>query len=240
MVDDPVALLTVDRIHYSRSKAPAKRKFASLSFDITAGNAGYPSPPMSSPPSPSRQPPDPTIDYLRGPTYSAPGTSAPREAFQPPLAFSAQHEQASLAPPPYPGPPQYPSSIQPQLEMYPGPPSYASGAPSSAPVSTASTVGAATGTTGPSGPRAVRRSKAHVASACVNCKRAHLSCDVQRPCARCVASGKQVGRIIQTQTRIVSADLNRIPAMMCSTRSVGVQDFEKTPSSKSSKCYPGL
>jgi hypothetical protein len=31
-----------------------------------------------------------------------------------------------------------------------------------------------------------------VASACVNCKRAHLSCDVQRPCARCVASGKQV------------------------------------------------
>ncbi|KAF1956263.1 hypothetical protein CC80DRAFT_413710 [Byssothecium circinans] len=36
-----------------------------------------------------------------------------------------------------------------------------------------------------------RRTKAHVASACVNCKRAHLSCDVQRPCGRCVASGKQ-------------------------------------------------
>jgi hypothetical protein len=40
-----------------------------------------------------------------------------------------------------------------------------------------------------------RRTKAHVASACVNCKKAHLSCDVQRPCGRCVASGKQVSPI---------------------------------------------
>ncbi|KAK4952822.1 hypothetical protein LTR66_013742 [Elasticomyces elasticus] len=39
--------------------------------------------------------------------------------------------------------------------------------------------------------RTGRRAKAHVASACVNCKRAHLSCDVQRPCIRCVNSGKQ-------------------------------------------------
>jgi hypothetical protein len=43
-----------------------------------------------------------------------------------------------------------------------------------------------------------RRTKAHVASACVNCKKAHLSCDVQRPCGRCVSSGKQVSP--QTQT----------------------------------------
>lgn len=42
-----------------------------------------------------------------------------------------------------------------------------------------------------------RRTKAHVASACVNCKKAHLSCDVQRPCGRCVASGKQVS-LVQT------------------------------------------
>jgi hypothetical protein len=40
-----------------------------------------------------------------------------------------------------------------------------------------------------------RRTKAHVASACVNCKKAHLSCDVQRPCGRCVASGKQVSAL---------------------------------------------
>lgn len=39
--------------------------------------------------------------------------------------------------------------------------------------------------------KSARRTKAHVASACVNCKKAHLSCDVQRPCGRCVASGKQ-------------------------------------------------
>ncbi|KAF2145445.1 uncharacterized protein K452DRAFT_283797 [Aplosporella prunicola CBS 121167] len=39
--------------------------------------------------------------------------------------------------------------------------------------------------------KSARRNKAHVASACVNCKKAHLSCDVQRPCTRCVASGKE-------------------------------------------------
>jgi hypothetical protein len=37
-----------------------------------------------------------------------------------------------------------------------------------------------------------KRFKAHVASACVNCRKAHLSCDAQRPCSRCMASGKQV------------------------------------------------
>ncbi|ORY17268.1 hypothetical protein BCR34DRAFT_51250 [Clohesyomyces aquaticus] len=31
----------------------------------------------------------------------------------------------------------------------------------------------------------------HIAPACVTCKRAHLSCDTQRPCGRCVASGTQ-------------------------------------------------
>ena len=45
---------------------------------------------------------------------------------------------------------------------------------------------------GPSTSQGARKSKAHVASACVNCKRAHLSCDVNRPCGRCVATGKQV------------------------------------------------
>ncbi|KAF2202732.1 hypothetical protein GQ43DRAFT_301835 [Delitschia confertaspora ATCC 74209] len=39
--------------------------------------------------------------------------------------------------------------------------------------------------------KAARRTKAHVASACVNCKKAHLSCDVRRPCGRCEAAGKQ-------------------------------------------------
>ncbi|OBZ84656.1 Transcription activator of gluconeogenesis ERT1-2 [Choanephora cucurbitarum] len=35
-----------------------------------------------------------------------------------------------------------------------------------------------------------RSYKAHVPSACVNCKIAHLACDVSRPCKRCVALNK--------------------------------------------------
>lgn len=41
-------------------------------------------------------------------------------------------------------------------------------------------------------PRATRKVKAHVASACVNCKRKHLRCDESRPCRRCVQSAKEV------------------------------------------------
>ena len=40
--------------------------------------------------------------------------------------------------------------------------------------------------------RATRKVKAHVASACVNCKKKHLRCDAERPCQRCVQSGKEV------------------------------------------------
>ena len=52
--------------------------------------------------------------------------------------------------------------------------------------------------------RPARRAKAHVASACVNCKRAHLSCDVQRPCSRCVAGGKEVRIRIHFDFRLVA------------------------------------
>ena len=44
----------------------------------------------------------------------------------------------------------------------------------------------------PISPRATRKPKAHVASACVNCKKKHLRCDSTRPCRRCVQSGKEV------------------------------------------------
>ncbi|KAI8137493.1 hypothetical protein BJV82DRAFT_635125 [Fennellomyces sp. T-0311] len=37
---------------------------------------------------------------------------------------------------------------------------------------------------------AKRGYKSHVPSACVNCKKAHLACDVSRPCKRCVSLGK--------------------------------------------------
>ncbi|KFX98604.1 hypothetical protein O988_04279 [Pseudogymnoascus sp. VKM F-3808] len=36
-----------------------------------------------------------------------------------------------------------------------------------------------------------RKTKGHVASACVPCKRAHLRCDAQRPCSRCQSNNKE-------------------------------------------------
>lgn len=41
-------------------------------------------------------------------------------------------------------------------------------------------------------PRSTRKVKAHVASACINCKKKHLRCDSSRPCHRCVQGGKEV------------------------------------------------
>lgn len=77
-----------------------------------------------------------------------------------------------------------------------------------------------------------RRTKAHVASACVNCKKAHLSCDVQRPCGRCVASGKQVSgsrvriRYVGLELRELGTDseTNRTHAKTCYTRKGGGRD----------------
>ncbi|KAK0643633.1 hypothetical protein B0T16DRAFT_186847 [Cercophora newfieldiana] len=40
-------------------------------------------------------------------------------------------------------------------------------------------------------PKPQRKTKGHVASACVPCKRAHLRCDAQRPCSRCMTNGKE-------------------------------------------------
>ncbi|KAK0629733.1 hypothetical protein B0T17DRAFT_489837 [Bombardia bombarda] len=40
-------------------------------------------------------------------------------------------------------------------------------------------------------PKPQRKTKGHVASACVPCKRAHLRCDAQRPCSRCSTNGKE-------------------------------------------------
>ncbi|KAJ5042155.1 uncharacterized protein L3040_004712 [Drepanopeziza brunnea f. sp. 'multigermtubi'] len=40
-------------------------------------------------------------------------------------------------------------------------------------------------------PKQQRKTKGHVASACVPCKRAHLRCDAQRPCSRCLSNGKE-------------------------------------------------
>ena len=43
-------------------------------------------------------------------------------------------------------------------------------------------------------PGVARRAKAHVPSACVNCKRKHLACETRRPCNRCLQAGKEVNQ----------------------------------------------
>ena len=47
-----------------------------------------------------------------------------------------------------------------------------------------------------------RKTKAHVASACVNCKKKHLRCDSARPCRRCAQSGKEVNYSVEPGTSI--------------------------------------
>lgn len=82
--------------------------------------------------------------------------------------------------------------LSPQRRSYP--PHDSSGRPTSSshttvPSSSPTTTAATTMTAAP----AVKRvgGKANVSSACGPCKRAHLACDVARPCKRCVTVGKE-------------------------------------------------
>ena len=166
---------------------PLKRKLREIMFPVTGERSvGYPSPPMSGPPTPSQAPPRSDGHYSQAPiATSRPEPPSPFPLFNPPAP--------QLPTPSYfaqpPGTFGYVTTAQSQYSY--GQPIEETGSASiarpagSAAVETA-TAGAAPGT------RPGRKPKAHVASACVNCKRAHLSCDVQRPCARCVTSGKQV------------------------------------------------
>jgi hypothetical protein len=178
----------------------------------------YPSPPMSEPHSPTRrsvQTSDPSRHSYHGPITTPRGLEAgmplppPSSAlYDPRSALPAQgsSQQRQL----YPGE----SSSREALQYAPGravqqspysnvqdpPPnygyayssagmhSYAAGQHTGPMVQQATMI--APPPLRPTKP--ARRTKAHVASACVNCKKAHLSCDVQRPCGRCVSSGKHV------------------------------------------------
>ncbi|KAL1955437.1 hypothetical protein VTO42DRAFT_8530 [Malbranchea cinnamomea] len=75
--------------------------------------------------------------------------------------------------------------------------------PTGTPVSQQSTMGTSTsaGQAAPLPPRPTRRTKAHVASACVNCKQKHLGCDSARPCRRCVIAGKEASCVDVTHKR---------------------------------------
>lgn len=188
-VFDLVALSANDRTEYLAYR-PLKRKFDALLPSAPSTNLGYPSPPMSSPPSPPRQSHEPLNQAVSSTTSYAPAqtTSTP---ITPPLVSAPPTLQGhNFLPPTYPVPPHDTS--------FAAQPRYLSGASSTfqggqiGPTGALAPSALSTSATSPLSTKTVRKSKAHVASACVNCKKAHLSCDVARPCARCVASNKQV------------------------------------------------
>lgn len=182
-------------IHVPASR-PLKRKRGQPAPTVRTVRQGYPSPPMSNPPSPTR----PSIarslstagesSYATTaalPTTSAPFTATTTSSILPFQALT-QVTGSTIAPP----------LTQTSSSSNVGPASSGSVDLASGQnvftVGQLSTVGSSIDDSAAT--RSGRKSKAHVASACMNCKRAHLSCDVQRPCARCVASSKQVGQAV--------------------------------------------
>ena len=83
-------------------------------------------------------------------------------------------------------------------------------------------------------PGIARRAKAHVPSACVNCKKKHLACETKRPCSRCVQTGKEVsGNGVIFRAGLYVLTCFRLAVLMCSTRSeVGRACEKKTTSEK--------
>ncbi|KAL0944651.1 uncharacterized protein CTRU02_202538 [Colletotrichum truncatum] len=130
---------------------------------------GPPPPQQSLPPPPTRPYHTEQQDRM---AYSYP---RPEDHMRnPPSGYAHMASQAlQQRPPPYmqmPGPP--PS--QPSQHSYPA--SMPQPPQESAPYTS---------------PKTQRKTKGHVASACVPCKRAHLRCDAQRPCSRCTSNGKE-------------------------------------------------
>ena len=153
--------------------------------------ASLPTPPMSGSP-PLEHPSDlaPIAGRRRKRSETPPQAPVPTTATPPtPLEQTAQgsnyHATRSSLPLDITG--QQP----PYTSGYPQPPSLSYGAGSSMGLVTSSPPETRYAP-GQASPRATRKTKAHVASACVNCKKKHLRCDNARPCRRCVQSGKEV------------------------------------------------
>ncbi|KAK5165589.1 uncharacterized protein LTR77_009118 [Saxophila tyrrhenica] len=153
---------------------------------------------MSNPPSPPRQPPTSTQPEIVSSAPGEPLTSAPVVPFTSAFSFPPSIPPsygppagAPLGPSPYASNYPYPTTYPTQPGLYQGAAPVVTGGYGASAVPAPLGVSSAAGPAGSTLARPARKSKAHVASACINCKRAHLSCDVQRPCARCVASGKQ-------------------------------------------------
>ncbi|KAL3458114.1 hypothetical protein BJX64DRAFT_267266 [Aspergillus heterothallicus] len=113
----------------------------------------------------------PDLAIGHGPALHRIGTAPGDEALRQPLAYSEPFHSTRL-------PPALPvqTSSQPSTAPYPQP---TFGATAAGPASRILPQ------------KTTRRTKAHVASACVNCKKKHLGCDPARPCRRCVLSNKE-------------------------------------------------
>jgi len=156
--------------------------------------ASLPTPPMSGTP-----PPDPPTEphQLAGRRRKREDTptSTSQEVTRPAsTAFNISPlvEQTALGygRHPRPGPPPDQTNMLPPLPTrWEPPPSYEAGSSSAYALVTASLPPRPPPQISP---RATRKVKAHVAAACINCKRKHLRCDETRPCRRCVQSGKEV------------------------------------------------
>ncbi|OBT65834.1 hypothetical protein VE03_05419 [Pseudogymnoascus sp. 23342-1-I1] len=173
----------------------------------SARSRAYPSPPMSgSPLKPPRhdsdfdsrgrgrggygqQPPQTRTHAQQLP----PQTEARESAREPPSATSHTPSMAMQYSPYQPGggmpaeqsPYQYPPQPSTQLPAPPLPPyGFDQPRPASYPFQMPER---------PEPPSAAktRKTKGHVAAACVPCKRAHLRCDAQRPCSRCQSNNKE-------------------------------------------------
>ena len=153
--------------------------------------ASLPTPPMSGSP-PREQPPElPQIAGRRRKRSETPPQGPAVSAATPPTPLEQTVQgasyQATRAGQPIDIPGQQPS----YTSAYPQPPSLSYGAGSSMGLVTTSPPESRYAP-GQVSPRNTRKTKAHVASACVNCKKKHLRCDNARPCRRCVQSGKEV------------------------------------------------
>ncbi|KAJ3505788.1 hypothetical protein NM208_g16155 [Fusarium decemcellulare] len=179
--------------------------------DVFALSRAYPSPPMSgSPPLPPKPPQDvgdrgqvpvgypnpnrqdahrgsltqqPPVDH-RGPMNMQPTLPRLFQQDAPEASPYSYRRLEESAPRPGPYVPAPPSMSQPTSYIPPTGP----GGPAPYPVSARPPVAEGQPMTSP---KSQRKTKGHVASACVPCKRAHLRCDAQRPCSRCITNGKE-------------------------------------------------
>ncbi|KAI2637123.1 hypothetical protein GGS26DRAFT_588671 [Hypomontagnella submonticulosa] len=125
----------------------------------------------AAPPQPTLLPPTTRPFAPEGPERMPYSYHRPDEAMGRPMSYAPQ--PGPMVPQPqYPLPPVVGPSLGPSPYPVPSNPQSAENPPYTS-------------------PKSQRKTKGHVASACVPCKRAHLRCDAQRPCSRCLSNGKE-------------------------------------------------